>query len=76
MTETEILRLKHDLNDPWLRDMCFWFGIIWLTRVINHCLNKGFGILGYKRINKDFFQSLSENDRAILKKVSDWIESQ
>lgn len=75
MTETEILRLKYNLDDLWLRDMCFWFGIIWLTRVINHCLNKGFGVLEYKRIDKDFFQSLSDNDRAILKKVSEWIEA-
>lgn len=76
MTATEILRLKHELDSQWLKDMCFWFGIIWLTRVINHCLNKGFGALDYKRIDKDSFQSLSDNDRAILKKVSDWIEAQ
>lgn len=76
MTATEILRLKNDLDSHWLKDMCFWFGIIWLTSVINHCLRKGFGILDNKRIDKDFFQSLSDNDRAILKKVSDWIEAQ
>lgn len=75
MTKTEILQLKDNLDDQWLKAKCFWFGIVWLTKVINHCLKNGFGYLDTKRIDQDFYQSLSDNDKKILKTVSDWLDT-
>ena len=76
MTLLEIMQLKYELENEWLKEQSYFYEIMWVTATINHCLRSGFGFVGTKRIDKDFFQSLSENDRAILKKVSDWLESQ
>lgn len=76
MTLSEIIQLKYKLENEWLKEQSIFYEIMWVTTTINRCLRSGFGFIGAKRIDKDFIRSLSDSDRAILKKVSDWIEAQ
>lgn len=73
MTAAELSQFGYNLNDKWLRQMCSWFGIVWVIRTISRCLKNSFGYVGTKRIDRDFYQSLSDNDKKILKTVSDWL---
>lgn len=75
LTSEQMLSLKYKVEHPILREWCMRYGIIDCVRNIQTCIKSGYGYLSTQRVDRNFINSLSYNDRCIYNGVVAWLNS-